>query len=48
MPPAADGVTGAVTAILEELAPRLRAGGRSDWDVAELRRLKLGLGGQSP
>lgn len=35
-------VRGAVAAVLEELAPRLRARPRADWDVAELDRLKRG------
>lgn len=33
-------VTGDLALVLEELAPRLRRGARSDWDVAELDRLK--------
>jgi acetolactate synthase-1/2/3 large subunit len=33
-------VVGDIELILEELAPRLRAGERADWDVAELDRLK--------
>jgi acetolactate synthase I/II/III large subunit len=33
-------VAGAIEAVLEELAPRLRDRDRADWDVAELDRLK--------
>lgn len=34
---------GQVAAVLEELAPRLRARARADWDVAELDRLRRAL-----
>jgi acetolactate synthase-1/2/3 large subunit len=46
--PAADGslplaqVTGEISEILEEMAPRLRGRTRADWDVALLDRLKRG------
>lgn len=37
-------VVGEIALLIEELAPRLRSRARADWDVAELDRLKRGLG----
>jgi acetolactate synthase-1/2/3 large subunit len=41
--PRADGISGVIALIIEELAPRLRERTRADWDVAALDRLKRSL-----